>query len=85
MLGLNNNVYNTAWPKYDETKLIADTIEMAVLINGTVRFKVNVDKDANEKEIEDIVRNDEKLKQYTQDKSVKKIIVVKGRVINIVI
>ena len=84
-LGLENHIYNTAWPKYDETKLIADTIEMAVLINGTVRFKINVAKDANEKEIEDIVRENEKIKQYTVEKPVKKIIVVKGRVINIVI
>ncbi|MDD3995768.1 MAG: class I tRNA ligase family protein, partial [Bacilli bacterium] len=84
-LGLENHIYSSAWPEYDEAKLVADTIEMAVLINGTVRFKVNVDKDANEKEIEDIVRNEEKLKQYTVDKPVKKIIVVKGRVINIVI
>lgn len=84
-LGLEGNIFKNTWPEYDENKMVADTIEMAVLINGTVRFKVEVDSNNDEKEIENIVRNDEKLKQYTQDKQIKKIIVVKGRVINVVV
>lgn len=85
LLGLEEHIFNTSWPEYDESKMVADSIEMAVLINGTVRFKVTVDNDFNEIEIEKIVRNDERLKQYTVDKEVKKVIVVKGRVINIVV
>lgn len=84
-LGLQGNIFTTAWPEYDESKMVADEIEMAVLVNGSVRFKVTVDSNADEKEIEAIVRADERLNQYTQGKAIKKIIVVKGRVINIVV
>jgi leucyl-tRNA synthetase len=85
-LGLEKHIFNTTWPEYDESKMVADSVEMAVLINGSVRFKIDVDSNFNEIEIEKIVRNDERLKQYlVNNKTIKKVIVVKGRVINIVI
>lgn len=79
------SIFNQAWPEYDEKELILDTVEMAVQINGKIKGKIEVPSDANEKTIEEIVKNDEKMKVIIEDKEIKKIIVIKGRLINIVI
>lgn len=74
-----------AWPVCDESKLVQNTVEVPVQINGTVRFKVNHSVNSTKEEIENIVLNEDKLKQYTEGKAIKKIIVVPGRIVNIVI
>lgn len=85
-LKIDSNIFKTSWPDYDENKMIMDTIELAVLINGTVRFKVEVDSNLDDKLVEDVVINDERMKHYLLNgKTIKKVIVVKGRVVNIVI
>jgi len=73
------------WPKYDEKKLKQTEIEIAVQINGVVRFKIMHEVDATKDQIEEIAMNDEKLQSYIKDKSIKKIIVVPGRIVNIVV
>ena len=87
-LQLNNKteVFNLVWPKYDESKMKQTTVELAVLINSAVRFKINVDTTLSENEIEEIVKNDDRLKDYlTEGKEIRKVIVVKGRMVNLVI
>ncbi|MEG2310614.1 MAG: class I tRNA ligase family protein [Clostridia bacterium] len=84
-LGLKQHIYNSTWPKYDETKLIDDTIDMAVQINGVVKFKINVLSSLNEKEIEEQALNDERFNKIKQDKTIKKVIVIKSRIINVVL
>ncbi|MCX8075366.1 MAG: class I tRNA ligase family protein [Clostridia bacterium] len=84
-LGFEGHVFESVWPKYDESKLELDQIELAVQINGTVRFKLVVDSSLDEASIEQIVRNDERLKQYLVEKAIKKVIVIKSRIVNVVI
>jgi leucyl-tRNA synthetase len=50
-----------------------------------VRFKIVVDSSFNESQIEEIVKKDERLNQYLKDKQIKKIIVIKSRIVNVVI
>ena len=54
-------------------------------INGVVRFKVMHEIDASKEQIENLVMQDEKLQQYVNGKEIKKIIVIPGRIVNIVV
>jgi leucyl-tRNA synthetase len=84
-LGLGGYIFESVWPTYDESKMVTDTVEMAVQVNGAVRFKITLDANYSEKEIEKIVLADERLEKYTEGKQIKKVIVIKQRIINIVV
>ena len=79
------SVFNQKYIKVDEKYLTKDTTELPVQINGVVRFKVEIPTNLDEKQIEETVVNDERLKKYTIDKEIKKVIVVKSRIINVVV
>ena len=85
LLKCGGYIFESTWPEYDEEKMVADVVEIPVQINGKVRYKVTVPSDADEKQIEDTVLKDEKLKNYTEGKSIAKIIVIKKKIINIVV
>lgn len=84
-LGFEEYIFKSDWPSYDESKIITDTIEMAVLVNGTVRYKIKVETNLSDEEISEIAEKDNRLEQYLQGKKIKKIIVVKPRIVNIVV
>ncbi|EYE88965.1 leucyl-tRNA synthetase [Fervidicella metallireducens AeB] len=84
-LGYSYSIFNESWPAFDEAALVKDIVEMAVQINGKVRGKVEVPSTADEKEIEKIALEDKKVKEYINGKEIKKVIVIKGRIINIVV
>ena len=85
MLGEKTSLFNQAWPEYDEKALIRDEVELAVQFNGQIRFKMNVPSDADNKTIEDIALKDSRSAPFLDGKSIAKIIVVKGRLVNIVV
>ena len=85
-LGFANHIFSSTWPKVDESKLVEEKIEIPVQVNGTLRFKVNIDVNLSEDEVKEMVLNDSRLKNYmTDNKNVKKIIVIKNRIVNVVI
>ena len=73
------------WPTYDESKAKKETIELAVQINGKLRFTIDVSRDATKEEIEALVTNDERLIRYTENKVIARKIIVPGRIVNIVV
>lgn len=79
------SVFNTEYPEVEDKYLVADTVELAVQVNGTVRYKIVVPSSANEKEIEEIALNNERLATYMEGKTIKKVIVIKSRIVNIVV
>lgn len=81
-LGHNKTISFEPWPKFDETKLVEDTIELPIQINGKVRAKINVLKTLSEEEIKNLALQE--VKSYTEN-GYKKLIYVKNRLINIVI
>jgi len=85
VLGYEYSIFNQPWPAYDEKALVRDEIEMAVQINGQVKYKINVPRDADDKQIEEAALTDERAAGYIGGKSIVKVIVVKGRLINIVV
>ena len=84
-LGQNFSIFNEKWPEYDQKALVKDEVEIAVQFNGQIRYRINVPTDADNKTIEEIVLADERSKPYIDGKNVVKVIVVKGRLINIVV
>jgi len=83
-IGNEYSIFNQSWPEYDPQALVLDTIEIAVQVNGQVKFKIDIDNNADATQVEDIVRNDERLEEALSGKGIVKVIYVKGRLINIV-
>ena len=83
-MGNEYSIFNQAWPVCDESKLVKDTIEIAVQINGQVKFKVNIAPDATQEDVEKIVKEDSHLETALAGRSIVKFIYVKGRLANIV-
>ena len=72
------------WPTYDESKLVEDEVEIVVQLNGKVRTKLNIPKDATKEVMEEIAMNDEKVKEGIEGKTVRKVVAVPGKLVNIV-
>jgi len=87
-LGHSGAVIDESWPRADKTALVQDSIELMVQVNGKLRSKIKVaadaDKDAIDKLAHELALNDEHVKAHTEGKTVRKIIVVPGRLVNIV-
>jgi leucyl-tRNA synthetase len=73
------------WPAFDPALLVEDTVEIAVQVNGKVRDRVVVATKASKEEIEAAALKCEGLKPFLDGKTVKKIIVVPGRLVNIAV
>lgn len=83
-MGNGYSIFNQAWPVCDESKLVKDTVEIAVQINGQVKFRVNIAPDASSEDVEKIVKEDSHLEGALAGRSIVKFIYVKGRLANIV-
>ncbi|MBR6778706.1 MAG: leucine--tRNA ligase [Clostridia bacterium] len=81
-LGHNKSIANETWPIYDESKLVVDTIEIPIQVNGKLRAKVQVSCNASEAEIKSSALD--AVKDYVSN-GYKKIIYVPGRIFNIVV
>ena len=83
--GNKDSVFNASYPVCDESKLVKDEIELAVQINSRVKAKINVPSSADNAEIEKIALSDPKVIEALAGAAVKKVIVIKGRLINLVV
>ena len=83
--GNKDSVFNASYPVCDESKLVKDEIELAVQINSRVKAKINVPSSADNTEIEKIALSDPKVIEALAGAAVRKVIVIKGRLINIVV
>jgi leucyl-tRNA synthetase len=83
-LGHDEMLAYESWPEVDPAMLVEDAVEIVVQILGKVRGKVTVPAGADEKALEAAALGDEKIKAQLEGKTVKKVIVVPGRLVNIV-
>lgn len=72
------------WPTFDESKLTSDMVEIPVQVNGKVRGKIEVSKDASKEEIIEKSQQEENVKAFLAGKTVRKVIFVPGKILNIV-
>jgi len=85
MLGHNEILAMSDWPEYDENYLSEDIVTIAVQVNGKLRDQFQIDIDSDEQEYIEKALSLEKIKKYINDKPIKKTIVVKGKIVNIVV
>ena len=84
-LGETSNLLREPWPKYDPALAKEDEVEMAVQVNGKIRARITVPADAEEEAIKAVALADEKVQSAIAGKEVVKVLVVKGRLVNIVV
>lgn len=84
MIGDGNPVENTAWPIVDDSALVEDEKLIIVQVNGKLRAKITVSADASKEVVEDIGFNDENVSKFIDGKTVRKVIYVPGKLLNIV-
>ena len=83
-LGHDKSLAYEPWPKYDESKLVANTIKMAVSVNGKPRATIEVPLDLDDDELKKIALTQEGVMRNIEGKEIKKVIIVKNKIINIV-
>ena len=83
-LGGEGLVYHAAWPEVDPAMLVDDTITLPLQVNGKRRSELNIAKDMPKEEIEKLALADEAVQRSIGDATVRKIIIVPGRIVNIV-
>ena len=83
-LGMEYSVFNSTWPIFDPQALIKDEVEIAIQVNGKIKAKINVSTSANEDEIKEASLSNDQIKAAIEGKTVRKVIVIKGRLVNIV-
>ena len=85
LLGNSYSIFNEAWPKFDPKALVKDEVEIAIQVNGKIKNKIMVSSDLDEEGIKAAALADEKIIASTEGKTVLKVIVIKGRLVNIVV
>ncbi len=83
-LGYQTALINEAWPEVDEDALVRDSLSMVVQVNGKRRSNIEVPANASKEDCESAAMADENVKKHVGDSTVRKVIVVPGKLINIV-
>jgi leucyl-tRNA synthetase len=84
-MGIKDSIMLAPWPSFREDALVKDELVIVVQINGKLRSKFNVDIDADETTLKTLALSDERIQKMIKDKSIKKVIVVKNKLVNIVV
>lgn len=85
VMSFGGTVTDQKWPEYDEEKCKENSIEIVAQINGKVRTKLVVPADISSEDVIALAKEDEKIKEATEGKTIVKELYVKGRLVNIVV
>ena len=85
LLGNNSTVFNERLPEFDPSALIKDEVEIAVQVNGKIKAKIMIPSNLDEEGIKSAALENEHIKENTEGKNIVKVIVIKGRLVNIVV
>ncbi|MDT2743634.1 leucine--tRNA ligase [Enterococcus asini] len=84
ILGNEGGISYVPWPVFDESALVEDEIEIVIQVNGKVKAKVMVAAAATKEEMEELAKGHEQVADLLADKTIRKVIVVPGKLVNIV-
>jgi leucyl-tRNA synthetase len=84
-LGHQEAVIDVAWPVADESARVSSRVTLVVQVNGKLRARVEVAADASKEAVEKIALEDENVQRFTADKEIRKVIVVPGKLVNVVV
>ncbi len=79
------SIEDQAWPVFDELALLRDELEVIVQVNGKLRGRINIPADADRNEVEKTAMADDNVKRFVEGLAIVKVIVVPGRLVNIVV
>ena len=85
LIGFKKSVHLEHWPSFNAEALKEDSYELVIQVNGKVRDKVNINNEMNEDQIKELTLKRPNILKWTQDKEIRKIIIVKGKIMNIVV
>ncbi|MBM6930745.1 leucine--tRNA ligase [[Clostridium] spiroforme] len=85
LMGHDQTLAYEPWPTYDEEKTVNNVVEMGVQVNGKLRAKISVDKNESKEKIQEIALSQDNVKVHTDNKNIVKIIIVPGKIVNIVV
>ncbi len=83
-LGGKNELYDTLWPIYDESALKRSEIELVIQVNGKLRARITVPADAGAADLENLALNNEHVQKHITGLTVRKVLVVPGKLVNVV-
>lgn len=83
-LGHNESVTYATWPAYSEAWTVENEVEIAVQVNGKIVERVMIPNDMNQEQMQELALGLDRVKELTSGKTVRKIIAVKGKLVNIV-
>ena len=84
-LGHKGTIAFESWPTYDPNKLESHKVNIAVSVNGKLRATLEIDKDSDDEEVKKMALELENVKKFTEGLNIKKIIVVRNKIVNIVV
>ena len=84
ILGNEGGISYVPWPVFDESALVEDEVEIVIQVNGKVKAKVMVAAAATKEEMEELAKGHEQVAGLLADKTIRKVIVVPGKLVNIV-
>ena len=84
-IGMEGEVIDASWPSADPAAMVSDTITLAIQVNGKLRGEMKVAADASKEQIKTDALASEKVQNHVSGKPIRKVIVVPGRLINIVV
>jgi leucyl-tRNA synthetase len=84
-LGNTGSLFNVAWPKYDESKAIEDSVTLILQVNGKLRDKLDVPRGLTREDLEQFARDSANVRRHTDGKDIRKVIVVPDKLVNVVV
>lgn len=85
MIGKDGSIFSISWPKYDDSALVQDEVEVVVQVNGKVRDKMNIPANTSKEDMEKLAMENTKIKDFVEGKTVVKIVGVPNKLVNIVV
>lgn len=85
ILGHTESISYEAWPTFDESKMVEDTVEIIVQVNGKVRGKFEVARDTDKNEVEKMALSENHVVAFLDGKEPKRVIVIPNKIVNIVL
>ena len=81
---LNDAIIDAQWPQVDESALVQDSLTLVIQVNGKLRGQLEVPASASREDVEATARSNENVLRFTEGLSIRKVIVVPGKLVNIV-
>ena len=81
----HTSLWDAPWPQVDESALARDTVDLVLQVNGKLRGSLSVPADADRSRIEALAAASEEVARFSEGRSIRKIVVVPGRLVNVVV